>query len=205
MPITELDVSDEIIEALEPLQNVGEIMWRFLIDEGALRRLLGKLPDTSFAQLHAALDQIVIPEIDEVSEPEIVAEESAEIVAEAEVVIEDVVEAPVVEEVIEVEIAPSAFGDEVLPPAKDAELETGKVDTKPKTKPREDRFDEVEETEEEGDLDVLLTGDKEEVKKKKKDRQRRRQLVFDEELGEVVSKRRRKGGRSRDDWDDFLD
>ncbi|MEM7116362.1 MAG: transcription termination factor NusA, partial [Chloroflexota bacterium] len=34
-------------------------------------------------------------------------------------------------------------------------------------------------------------------------RNRGRQLVFDEKMGEVVIKRKRKGSRSRDDWDDF--
>jgi hypothetical protein len=57
---------------------------------------------------------------------------------------------------------------------------------------------------EEGDLDELLAGGEGE-QKKKKDRQKRRQLIFDEELGEVVAKRRRKGKRSREDWDEYLD
>jgi hypothetical protein len=39
-------------------------------------------------------------------------------------------------------------------------------------------------------------------KKGKKGKNRRRELVFDERRGEVVSKRKRKGGRSRD-WGDF--
>jgi hypothetical protein len=65
--------------------------------------------------------------------------------------------------------------------------------------------EEVEDEEEDGDIDAILEPDKAgEPKKKKKERQKRRQLVFDEELGEVVSKRRRKGRRARDDWDDFL-
>ena len=61
-----------------------------------------------------------------------------------------------------------------------------------------------EEVEEEGDLDVLLTGGKpgkKEKKKKKNERQQRRQLIFDEEIGQVIAKRRRKGGRGQG-WDD---
>lgn len=34
-------------------------------------------------------------------------------------------------------------------------------------------------------------------------RNRGRQLVYDEKMGEVVVKRKRKGSRRREDWDDF--
>jgi hypothetical protein len=30
-------------------------------------------------------------------------------------------------------------------------------------------------------------------------------LVFDEEVGDVVAKRRRKGSRKTEDWDEYLD
>jgi N utilization substance protein A len=39
----------------------------------------------------------------------------------------------------------------------------------------------------------------------KKAKQRRRQLVFDEDLGQVVARRKRKPGRVRDDWEDYVD
>jgi hypothetical protein len=39
----------------------------------------------------------------------------------------------------------------------------------------------------------------------KKAKQRRRQLVFDEDLGQVVARRKRKPGRARDDWEDYVD
>jgi N utilization substance protein A len=42
----------------------------------------------------------------------------------------------------------------------------------------------------------------EERAKRKADRRKRQMLVFDEELGRVVAKRKRKGGRARDDWED---
>jgi len=38
---------------------------------------------------------------------------------------------------------------------------------------------------------------------KKKRQSKRRQLVFDEDLGEVVSRRKRKPGRRREDWEDL--
>ena len=43
----------------------------------------------------------------------------------------------------------------------------------------------------------------EEQRSRKKGKNKRRQLVFDEDMGEVVSKRRRKGSRKRNEWDDF--
>jgi transcription termination/antitermination protein NusA len=41
----------------------------------------------------------------------------------------------------------------------------------------------------------------EEALKRKADRRKRQTLVFDEKLGKVVAKRKRKGGRARDDWE----
>ena len=38
---------------------------------------------------------------------------------------------------------------------------------------------------------------------KKKGRRKKRQLVYDEDLGEVVSRRRRKPGRERQEWEDY--
>jgi N utilization substance protein A len=47
--------------------------------------------------------------------------------------------------------------------------------------------------------------DFEEVEDRKKRQRRKRQLVYDEDLGEVVARRRRKPGRERDEWEDYLD
>lgn len=63
LPITALDVSDEMKEALAPLNNVGEIMLRYLIDENRLRRLLEPFGPDALAQVQAALDELVIPEV----------------------------------------------------------------------------------------------------------------------------------------------
>ncbi len=56
--------------------------------------------------------------------------------------------------------------------------------------------EEIEEVDEEGE-------DRDQAERR--DKQRRRQLVFDEELGKVVAKRKRKPGRIRDDWEDYVD
>lgn len=62
LPVAELDISDEMKEALAPLNNAGEIMLRYLIDENRLRRLLEPFGDDALATVQAALDRLVIPE-----------------------------------------------------------------------------------------------------------------------------------------------
>jgi len=186
-PISALDLPEAIIEALQPLENVGEIMWRFLIDEDRLRRLLADLPSESLAIVQAALDQFVMPE----DEPEPVFDMAAPEVAEA--VAPGVVE-------LDDELVPAAFPDEPvvdIPP-----VDRGQPARKP-VPPRKEVAPVLdEEVDEEDDVDVLLTGGKKKEKKKnKKERQQRRQLIFDEEIGQVIAKRRRKGGRG-ETWED---
>jgi hypothetical protein len=72
MPVAVLGLPDNVTEALQPFENVGEIMLRFLIDENRVRRALNELPPDAFRQLQEALDKLVIPEIEpEVVEPEV--------------------------------------------------------------------------------------------------------------------------------------
>lgn len=190
LPITSLELPDSIIEVLQTLENVGEIMWRFLIDEDRLRYLLKDLPDDSLMRVQAALDKIVIPEEDEaVAIVDAVAE-----VPESEAV------ATVTDDTIELDddVVPSgAFGDEDLP----VEVPQPVKPIVPwKEKPAVGFVeDEVE------DDDVELSDGKpvsKEKSKKKKERLQRRQLIFDEEIGQVIAKRRRKGGRGTEEWDE---
>jgi N utilization substance protein A len=186
-PISALDLPENIIEALLPLESVGEIMWRFLIDEDRLRTLLADLPEESLATVQAALDKFVIPE----EEPEVVAA----------IPVEVEMAAPELAEAVEDELAPAAFTDEPV-------VEIPPVDRgQPARKPLPARKEvtpvlDEEVDEDEDDVDALLTGGKKkEKKKKKKERQQRRQLIFDEEIGQVIAKRRRKGGRDQG-WED---
>lgn len=194
MPISLLALPDEIIEALQPLENVGEIMWRFLIDEDRLRQLLKDLPDDSLTRVQEALDKVVIPTGDAPA-PEPVAPIQPEVIAVT----------PQVEEV-EPDVVLDAFADE-------PEIVTPEhlVARKPVPKPVQKEVapilteDEVEE-EEDVDEELLMQGSqpgkKGKKKEKKKERQQRRQLIFDEEIGQVIAKRRRKGSRGFDEWDD---
>lgn len=190
MPVTELDLPDNVIEALEPMYNVGEIMMRFLIDEDRVRSVLSGLPKDAFTQVQAALDKLVWSE-DELLAPVEAAEETAEPVEEAAAP-EAAAPAGAAEAEEEEPIILEPFVDE------DTVTPVRKVERAPVA---------VYETDEEGDYDEDddddddFGGGKKGKKKKKKERQQRRQLVFDEELGKTIIKRKRKGGRSRDEWD----
>jgi len=50
-------------------------------------------------------------------------------------------------------------------------------------------------------------GDEERISERgsKKDKRGRRQLIFDEEHGRVVAKKKRKPGRAREEWEDYID
>jgi len=64
LPVTALGLPDNISEALQPFENVGEIMLRFLIDENRVRRALSDFPPEAFRRLQEALDKLVIPEVE---------------------------------------------------------------------------------------------------------------------------------------------
>jgi N utilization substance protein A len=64
MPLTTLGLSENVTEALQQFENVGEIMLRFLIDENRIRRALSEFPPDTFRQLQEALDKLVIPEFE---------------------------------------------------------------------------------------------------------------------------------------------
>lgn len=71
----------------------------------------------------------------------------------------------------------------------------------PKDSDREPEFESDEEGERQFELDLRKGKNQ-----RRKDRQKRRQLVLDEQSGEVIAKRRRKGGRGswdEEDWEDY--
>jgi N utilization substance protein A len=176
IPVTRLDLPDSIIESLQPLENAGEIMLRFLIDENRLRRLLGNQSDTALMQVQAALDKIVY--VDE--EPDLDD-------------FEDFSEDQEVEEVEDAEESEYALGDELEIAA------AGKAAPAGRAVPVVDD-DEVVDVLEVIEEDDGAKDKKREKDKKKKGKQRRQQPGFDEEVDPFGSKRPRKGGRKRDDW-----
>ncbi len=182
IPVQDLDLPDEMIESLQPMDNVGEIMLRFLIDENRLRRLFGNQSEEALPRLQEALDKLVIPE----DEPLVIDESEPEVEPEAEAEMsEAVVDEMVAEESGEVEEPVAEAGsEEVSFEELLAETDTELVDD----------FDEDDEYDDSG----------KDQTKRKKDRQKRRQLVYDEDSGQMIAKRRRKGSRKRESWDDFI-
>ncbi len=204
MPVSQLDLPDRVIEALEPLTNVGEIMLRFLIDEGRIHAFLRNLPAESFGQVQVALDQLVWT--DDLIEPEKADEVEVEDQTPEEPVAVVEAEAPV-EEDIPAESEPDVltFADgtvmEEIPESEiepEPEIASESESELPVT--QADQADiYVDPDDEDEDYDDLDR----DRQKKKRERQQRRHLIYDEDLGQTVVKRRRKGGRSRDKWDDF--
>ncbi len=200
LPITSLDLPDEIIEVLQPLENVGEIMWRFLLDENRLRQMLVNLPSDSLARVQAALDKVVLPE-------DLPAEELAEVeaVAEQPAVLDVPPAAAVLAGELDDEAVAAAFADdhvEIEPLVKPrvaaaAPRKPVPAPVKPEVAVVEPGFDEDEDEEA-----LAQPGGGKKQKKKSKERNQRRALVYDEDRGQVVAKRRRKGSRNRGDWDD---
>jgi N utilization substance protein A len=189
MPVEDLPVSEPIIEALRPLQNVGEVMLRFLIDDNKIRHLLRDAPPGAFDELQAALDQLVIPE-------EMVARaEEQRAAAEAERAALEAEQAAALStagvHADDTAVVRDAFVDEPEPSAQ----------RKPQPAPRYQPpvaepliYD--DESEDEEDETPARKGQKKGKKKKGA-------LVFDERTGGVVRKKQRKGSRAGHGWDDW--
>lgn len=189
IPVTKLDLPDNIVESLQPLENAGEIMLRFLIDETRLRRLLSGHPENALLLVQEALDKLVLPDLYDEASQTVTTTDQRE---DAETVGEEAVASP---------------ADEVVPVANTEQelFEQGVVTEEHDSRSRDKRGrTEVEELPVdfvEDEVDDL--GDSSKSKgKKQKERQQRRHLMFDESSGEMVVKRRRKGGR-KDSWGDI--
>ena len=176
-------------------------------------------------ELQAALDIIMAADIDKLleeaisiedtdeEEEEALAEAEAELAADAE---SDASEAdsPAEQPASEdgrPEVMVDAFGQPIVaeveaeavaavPLAPDVDVQRDVASKPVKTDAEEQEVDD-EESEREFELD-LRKG----KQQRRKDRQKRRQLVLDEQSGEVIAKRRRKGGRGSWDeeaWEDY--
>jgi len=203
MRIEELELDDDINQALTRIDNVGDLMVRLLGDEENLEKLLkqGGAGDDAMEAIRYALDDLVIlggaepePEVEAAApegepQPESAApaEPEIEMVAGAEPVAEA---APAVEEPEEI----------VLPAFLEPEPELAVDEARParraqvKTRPEEEEEEPVLENEQEI-----------EERKRQKSKHKRRELVFDENRGQVVARRRRKGSRKREEWEDYLE
>jgi transcription termination/antitermination protein NusA len=221
MPISVLELAEDIVKALGKIDTVGELMVRFLADEQGLARMLtaNKAGDDAMEAIQYAMDDLVIPEILQAHEKPEEAPEPQEVLAE--------VASTKIAEKSAVEVATAAEG---VQPAIEEEEDIrpafpdmpAPVEEKSKAR-RTDKIEKVEvvaaeelkvpvvageweEEETEAETDERLSDKRSGRKKKtkvKKAKQTRVQLVFDEDMGEVVAKRRRKGNRDRGDFDEF--
>ncbi len=202
--VEDLDLSDEIIEALKPLGNAGEVMLRFLIDEDRIRRLLADVGADALTQVQTALDKAVFPDFEELGELD---EDEEEALPEADVLSPEAEEVPLATDEPAMTPEPSleeaideplwdAFGNEALVPTVAAS------EARPKAEKREAvvDFDEYDYDDDEEDEEIISRS----KKHKKKGQKKGRQLVFDEKTGKMIAKRQRKGNRRGGvDWDDF--
>ena len=273
LPLDVLAVSQDMLDALEPFENVGEVMLNSLVDDELVKRRLASMPgkpmaelsgepmaelqaetmdvldgeaesefpsepmaelqDDPMAELQAALDTIMAADIDQLLAEAISIEESEE---ELE---PETIEAAVDEEQTETskaeaqadgvpadettaegdqpEVLYDAFGQPIEPEAAEKEDEVIEQPTaaeilvepiapevdKPATRETDGEPVFESETESEREFELDLRKGK---KQRRTDRQKRRQLVLDEQSGEVIAKRRRKGGRGTWDeetWEDY--
>ena len=65
LPLDVLDVSQEVLDELEPFENVGGVMLNHLIDESIFERRLAELEGEPTVELQAALDVIMAADLDQ--------------------------------------------------------------------------------------------------------------------------------------------
>ncbi len=213
MDIENLNLSDLLLNALKPLQNIGEVQTRFTLDEDPLRHILERLGEDVSSlqeQIRAGLALAEMNLATKVEEPEIARPEETTTVdgfAMDEQPDTD-------EEKATLEDSPEEKreGQVTTPQTNTLEVET-KTDpiSEPLARPEHlqgsaRRFvvptpvDTVDEEEMEDEVEEFDND-----KTAKKDRQQRRQLIYDEELGKTVVRRLRKSSRRRTDWDEYME
>jgi N utilization substance protein A len=207
MELEELELEKEILQALKNrnVNNVGDLMVRLQAEADMLRTALdsANAGEDAMDAIQAAIVSLVITpdEMKEENEPEIAAEPVAEAVAVSQP--EMVSPQPeTTEEADEVEVPP-AFVDVEAPAVPAASpVKVAKPVAKPVPTPEPVEYETLTEGEEAFSLEAEDETEAVGKKKGKKGKQKRRELVFDEDRGEVVVRRKRKGGRGRD-WEDY--
>jgi transcription termination/antitermination protein NusA len=210
LPLEELNLPTRVHTLLEEagITNVGEAIYQLELGQEQLLNIEG-FGEKALSDLREAVDAFSLPaaepEAEAVAE-EVVAEaapeaETVEAVAEpeptpdvaAETVVEEV--AVAVSEAEEVDEADVDF-EAAIAELPEAESEPTKAAEEPAKKPAKPSIVVVARPAAEGTEDE----DDDERRKGHKGKQ----LVFDENRGKVVVKRKRKAGRRRPDWEEFL-
>lgn len=214
MQIQELELDDDINQALARVENVGELMLRLLADEASLERILkqGGAGDDAMEAIRYALDDLVVLRPEPVKPVEAVEPEPEPAPAPAPAPAPEPRRPAEAEAMSAAVLAAEPVAQEVVPAIDDAETEDLPAFVEPEPEPAAGARAEaarprpaVRRAEPEAATPETVTeGDDAdgERKKGKKGKGKRRELVFDESRGEVVSKRHRKGSRRREEWND---
>ncbi|MCY4466427.1 MAG: transcription termination factor NusA [Chloroflexi bacterium] len=226
LPLDVLDVSQEVLDALEPYENIGEVMLHHLIDESIVARKIADIEGEPTAELQAALDSIMAADLDQLLAEAISIEEDEDEESEAELADEQPPRPEAESEAAETDadeaektdVVLDAFGQPVVPEEEETPVEEvvtpELVLAVPEPAPeaadqrrdgRDERPGEAPFVEEDGEKEFELELRKGKTQRRK-DRQKRRQLVLDEASGEVIAKRRRKSSRGNWDeetWEDY--
>ncbi len=226
LPLDVLDVSQEVLDALETYENIGEVMLHHLVDESIVLRKFADIEGEPGAELQAALDSIMAADLEQLLAEAISIEEdeededAVELAAEQPIQPEAQVESAEADadESQQADVVLDAFGQPVVPEEEDSPVEEvvtpelvvavpGPVPEAPDQRRdgRDERPGETPFVEEDGEKEFELELRKGKTQRRK-DRQKRRQLVLDEASGEVIAKRRRKssrGGWDEETWEDY--
>lgn len=209
MSIEELELDEDINKALARIENVGELMVRLLADEENLARMLeqGGAGDDALEAIRYAVDDLVIRRPEEPQpQPAAVQEEAPQLPAEPVAVVTG--PAPKLPQELRPELRAAdlaAIEEEEVPPAF---VEPEPVVTAPLSPEAEERRrKEAARRKPAKELDeAVLEEDELEIgRRQKKGKRKPRELIFDEERGRVVARKQRKGGRRREEWEDFLE
>ncbi len=225
LPLDVLAVSQDVLDVLEPYENIGEVMLLHLIDESLITRKFADIEGEPVAELQNALDAIMAADLDQllaeaISIEEVEDEAAAELADEEPEQAEAQAEAAAEEEVAEADPADvvlDAFGQPIVPeeaePVEEVVVPEVIIPVPGEMPEAADQRRELREErpasapfgEEDSEKEFELELRKGKTQRRK-DRQKRRQLVLDEASGEVIAKRRRKssrGGWDEETWEDY--
>jgi len=125
LPLDVLDVSQDILDILEPYENVGEVMLACLVDEGGVSRKLSKVEGDPMSDVQSALDTVMMADVDALLEEAMLIEESEDdIVDDAEAILEETTE----EAVSEVAVEDIAEDTEAEPDTADEPIATASLE-----------------------------------------------------------------------------
>ena len=204
VPLDELELSTRVQSLLSGsgITTYGDILMKLEAGDETLLEISGfgqkALDEVKEAASAYTLEFEPIVEEVEVEEPEAIAAAEGDAATEGDVATEDesaeeideeVAEPVEVEEILDEVVEEPAEEEVPEVPAID-DLATPLVQVKPEAAPEKKKV-------------IVVKTEAETVEEEERAKFRGKELVFDEQLGRVVTKRKRKSGRSRPQWEDY--